>query len=492
VGNKSGGGWGVEVSSIQIDPGIFISTEALAGDQLGPKVRSGPYRRNTSAAKIWTLFFCHMTDPSSELPDELLLEIVRHSISTYGLVDDFLATTAAWRLTVPQHIHFPSLDEWKRRTRALVHLSGVAKSWFRVATPLLYEIIRIYRPAMVSALIRASSEAAVLFKHTKHLSFEMYYSRDTFTTGESAFNSFHAFKELASRCPNLRVLQNRCAEPDGDQQLNVFPCLRLYDGPFHPIVASSQNTLQYLILPQIGAHLQHNMHGLSFPLLRVLDLTRTDWRDHRIILSWDMPTLRDLRGRFHQQRVSYDIIAKVAKTLRRLQIQTEISSPFDEGWHLSGSEVDAPIPLPHLSEIVVHYEVEASIGLRPRYFQAFCSLDSLRSITTSVPGNLRAFVLTLSSFVWIFDGPATRAPEPVTIRIGEASLKPQLRDWSSMYHFTLRTTLYPMVQKLTKQYKADVLFAMPDGTYDSLHWFEYEVLSNMSTKSYRIMRSNRH
>jgi hypothetical protein len=165
-----------------------------------------------------------MADPTSAqvLPDELLLDIFIRSISDYGLIDDFLASTAAQRLTLPFHAQFLSLEEWKRRTQTLLYLSRVSKSWFRVATPLLYEIIRIHRPTMIVALIRASSEAPVLLEHTKHLSFEIEYSRNAFKTDESNPNPSQAFKELASRCPNLCVLQNRCFEPGDDQHPNVF------------------------------------------------------------------------------------------------------------------------------------------------------------------------------------------------------------------------------------------------------------------------------
>ena len=115
------------------------------------------------------------------LPDELLLDIFIHSISDYGLIDDFLASVGAQRLTLPFHTQFPSLEEWKRRTQTLLNISRVSKSWFRVATPLLYENIR----TMVFALLRASSEAPVLLEHTKHLSFEIDYSGGALETGGS-------------------------------------------------------------------------------------------------------------------------------------------------------------------------------------------------------------------------------------------------------------------------------------------------------------------
>ena len=173
---------------------------------------------------------------------------------------------------------------------------------------------------MVFALLRASFEAPVLLEHTKHLSFEMDYSGDALETHGSNPNPSPAFKKLASRCPNLCVVQNRRPELGDDQHPNVFPSLRFYEGLPPHIVLSSQSNLQYLILHDVGAPLSLNLQGLSFPLLRVLDLTQTDWINYPVIMSWEMPTLRDLRGRLNQQRVSYDIIAKVAKNLRR-QIQ---------------------------------------------------------------------------------------------------------------------------------------------------------------------------
>jgi len=253
-----------------------------------------------------------MADPISAemLPDELLLDIFIHSVSGYGLIDDFLASVGAQRLTLPFHTQFPSLEEWKRRTQTLLDLSRVSKSWFRVATPLLYENIRIYRPTMVLALLRASSEAPVLLEHTKHLSFEIDYSGSALETGGSNPIPSQAFKQLESSCPNLCIMQNRRPEPNNDQYLNVLPSLRLYEGLLQHLILSSQNNLQYLILHDIGGPLSHNLRGLSFPLLHVLDLTRTDGINYPIIMSWEMPNLRDLRGRFNQQRVSYDVIAK--------------------------------------------------------------------------------------------------------------------------------------------------------------------------------------
>ena len=62
---------------------------------------------------------------------------------------------------------------------------------------------------MVSALIRTSFEALVLLPHTKHLAFEIEHFEAASTTGESNPNPSHAF-EVASRYPNLCVLQGRC------------------------------------------------------------------------------------------------------------------------------------------------------------------------------------------------------------------------------------------------------------------------------------------
>jgi hypothetical protein len=435
--------------------------------------------RNGGVVEKWRLgcklmiraFLNQMPDPISAqvLPDELFLEIFIHSVSDYGLIDDFLASVGVQRLTLPCHAQFPPLEEWKRRTQTLLYLSRVSKSWFRVATPLLYENIRIYRPMMVFALIRASSEAPVLLEHTKHLSFEIDYSGDAPETDESSPNPSQAFQKLASRCPNLCVVQNCRPELGGDQHPNVFPSLRLYEGLLQHHVLSSPTNLQYLILHDIGAPLSHNLQGLSFPLLHVLDLTRTDWINYPIIMSWELPTLSDLRGRFHQQRVSYDIIAKVAKTLSRLQIQI---SNLDDSWGLSGSDIDAPIPLPRLSEVTLRIDDGVSVGLHPRFFTAFRSLDSLRLITMNIPGNMKAFIMTLVAFIRIFEGPTT--PQSLTIRIGEASLKPRMSEWFGCYQFTtIRNLLHHLVHRLSN-YGAILHFAMPNGTYDTLHWFDYE------------------
>ena len=416
----------------------------------------------------------HMADPISAqgLPDELLLDIFKHTTSEYGLIDDFLASIAAQRLTLPFHAQFPSLEEWNRRTQTLLYLSRVSKSWFRVATPLLYEIIRVYRPAMVAALIRASSEAPVLVGHTKHLSFEIDHPGDGVETDEWNRNPFQAFQVLAGRCPNLCVVQNRRPEPDVDEHPNVFPYLRLYEGVLRPLVLSSPTNLQYLILHDVGAPLSHSLQGLSFPLLHVLDLTRTDWINYPIIMSWEMPALRDLRGRFNQQRVSYDIIAKVAKTLRRLQIQV---SNLDDSWGLSGSDIDTLIPLPQLNEVILRIEDGVSVGLHPRFFTAFRSLDSLRFITMNIPGNMKAFIMTIVAFIRIFESSTVpHTSQPLTIHVGEASLKPRMNEWFALYKFiTIRNLLHHLVQRLNN-YGATLLFAMPNGTYDTLHWFDHE------------------
>jgi hypothetical protein len=222
----------------------------------------------------------------------------------------------------------------------------------------------------------------------------------------------------------------------------------------------------------LGHPFPTSLQGLSFPLLHVLDLTRTDWINYPIVLSWEMPTLRELRGRFNQQRVSYDLIAKAAKTLCRLQIQI---SNLDESWGLSGSDIDAPIPLPHLSEVIVRVKDGASVGLHPRFFTAFCSLDSLRFITMNIPGNLKALIMTLVAFIRIFERSATsQTPKPLTIRVGEASLKPQLNEWPALHQIiSIRNLLHHLVHRLSN-YGAVVLFALPNGTYDTLHWFDFE------------------
>ena len=413
-----------------------------------------------------------MADPvSAQLPDELLLDIFIHSISDYGLIDDFLDSIATQRLTLPFHAQFSSLEEWKRRTQTLLYLSRVSKSWFRVATPLLYEVIRVYRPTMVFALLRASSEAPVLLGHIKQLGSEIDYSEDALKTGESNRDLAHAFKELASRCPNLYVLQNPYLGSNDDQHPIVFPSLRLYEGLLHPLVSSSQTTLQYLILQDDGNHLYHNLQGLSFPLLRVLDLTRTDSRTYPIIMSWEMPALTELRGRFNQKRFSYDVIAKAAKTLRRLQIQI---SNLDEPWDYSEPDIGTPIPLPHLSEVIVCAGDGVSVGLSIDWFMGFCSLNSLRFITMNIPKESKAFFMTILAFIRIFESPKT--PKALTIRIGEASLNPQKCEWSALDHAAIRNVIYQVVQRLIGD-GANVLFAMPNGTYDTLLWFNLEYYS---------------
>jgi len=46
---------------------------------------------------------------SAQLPDELLLDIFNHSISDYGLVNDFWDSIATLRLTLHFHtLHFSS------------------------------------------------------------------------------------------------------------------------------------------------------------------------------------------------------------------------------------------------------------------------------------------------------------------------------------------------------------------------------------------------
>ena len=421
--------------------------------------------------------FVLMADPvSAQLPDELLLDIFIHSISDYGLIDDFLDNFATQRLTLSFHAEFSSVEEWKRRTQTLLYLSRVSKAWFRVATPLLYEAIRIYSPTMVFALLRVSAAAPVLLKHTKHLRFEIDHSEDALKTEESNPDPSHAFKELASRCPNLCILQNHCLESNDDQYLNVFPSLRLYEGLLHPVVSSSRTTLQYLILQDDGTPLYHNLQGLSFPLLHVLDLTRTDRVNYPIILSWEMPALRELRGCFNQQSVSYDIIAKAAKTLRRLQIQVS-NLGESEPWDISGADIGTPIPLPHLSEVIVRIGDGVSVPLHPRYLTAFCSLNSLHLITMNIPKNLKAFIMTLEAFVQVLESPVTsQTRKPLTIRIGEASLKPQMCEWSALHNIAVRSLLYHLVHRLSN-YGANVLFAMPNGTYDTLHWFNFEYYS---------------
>ena len=137
-----------------------------------------------------------------------------------------------------------------------------------------------------------------------------------------------------------------------------------------------------------------------------------------------MPTLRELRGSFNQERVSYGIIAKAAKSLRRLQIQL---SNHEDSWGVSASDIDAPIHLPHLKEVIVHIADGVSVGLHPRHFTAFYSLDSFYDLTMNIPKNLRAFIMALVAFVRICEGsPVSQTPKPPTIRIGEASLKPQI------------------------------------------------------------------
>ena len=158
-------------------------------------------------------------------------------------------------------MQFPSLEESNRRTQTLICLSSVSKSWFRVATPLLYEVIRIYRPTIVPALIRAPSEAPVLPEHTKQLSFDIDHSGDGLETNESNPNPSQAFQNLASCCLNLCVVPNRCPEPDDDQHPNAFPSFRLYDEPLSYRVKLIYNTSFCLTLryPRLTAY------GVSLP-----------------------------------------------------------------------------------------------------------------------------------------------------------------------------------------------------------------------------------
>ena len=461
-------------------PAIHLSSRSRATGYIKPWCKLCIARRRSQSSiashsgagtvEVWrlecksivVLFLSDMADPISAqiLPDELLLDIFIHSISDYGLIDDFLASVAAQRLTLPFHTQFPSLEEWKRRTQTLLNLSRVSKSWFRIATPLLYENIRVYRPTMVFALLRASSAAPVLLEHTKHLSFEIDCSGGALETGESNPIPSQAFKQLESHCPNLCIMQNRHPEPNNDQYPNVFPPLRLYEGCLHHLVLSSQTNLQYLILHDIGEPLSHNLRGLSFPLLHVLDLTRIDWINYPIVTSWEMPKLRDLRGRFNQQRVSYDVIAKVAKTLCRLQIQM---ASLDDSWDLPGPNINAPIPLPQLSEVILRIEDGVLVGLHPRFFTAFCSLASLCLITMNIPGNTVVLIETLLAFIRIFEGStAPNTPQSLTIRVGEASLQPRMSEWSGAY---TKNPLRKLVNRLSK-YGAILHLAMPNGTYD--------------------------
>jgi len=148
---------------------------------------------------------------------------------------------------------------------------------------------------------------------------------------------------------------------------------------------------------------------------------------------------------------------------------------LDDSWGLSGSDINAPIPLPQLREVILRIEDGVSVGLHPRFFTAFCSLDSLRLITMNIPGNMKAFIMTLVAFIRIFDGSISpNTPQSLTIRVGEASLKPRMSEWSGLYQFiTIRNLLHHLVHRLSK-YGAILHFAMPNGTYDTLHWFDYE------------------
>ena len=161
-----------------------------------------------------------------------------------------------------------------------------------VATPLLYEIIRIYRPTMVSALIRASSEASVLLEHTKWPSLEIDHSGDGLETDESNPNPSQAFQNLASRCLNLCVVPNHCPEPGDDHPPNGFPSFRLHEGVLRPPILSGQTNLRYFILLDIEVPSSHSLQSSSFPLLHVLNLIRTDWVNYPIIMLWGMPTTR--------------------------------------------------------------------------------------------------------------------------------------------------------------------------------------------------------
>ena len=127
--------------------------------------------------------FSQMPDPvSAHRPHELLLIYSDIQYTTIGF--SMISWPGSQRsgltlqfIPVSRRVETPNTN--------IAMYSRVAGSWFRAVTALLYEIIRIYRPTTVFALIRASSKAPVPFEHTKVLSLEMDRSGDAFKTDES-------------------------------------------------------------------------------------------------------------------------------------------------------------------------------------------------------------------------------------------------------------------------------------------------------------------
>ena len=116
---------------------------------------------------------------------------------------------------------------------------------------------------MVFTFLQASSEAPVLPEHIKHPSFEIGYSGDALEMDESNPNPSQTFK-MSALCKIVAL----------------NPVVTSIQMCFHPFVNTKGpcNTLsqrvKLLILHDVGTPMSP---GLSFPLLYVLDLTRTCW-----------------------------------------------------------------------------------------------------------------------------------------------------------------------------------------------------------------------
>jgi hypothetical protein len=181
-----------------------------------------------------------------------------------------------------------------------------------------------------------------------------------------------------------------------------------------------------------------------------------------------MPSLVDLRGGLKQKHFSRDFLTKASKILRRLQLHV---NDEDNSWAFSRSDINKRISLPHLNEVIINLSYGA---LHADFFMAFSSLDSLREITISIPRKLCSFERMFVAFIGILKGSfAPQIRQPLIIRIGEASLKPQTSEWSVLDRKYMRDVLYQMVHEL-RSYGAEVLFALPDATYGPLERFNTE------------------
>ena len=86
-------------------------------------------------------------------------------------------------------------------------------------------------------------------------------------------NLSQAFKELASRCHNLCVLQNHHIEHDDARHSNLFSSLRLYNGLLHPLshrVKPLCNTsfCMTMELPYITAYMASCSRSCTSSILR--------------------------------------------------------------------------------------------------------------------------------------------------------------------------------------------------------------------------------